>query len=85
MRSCSKASALAGTEQFLKEVAGVPGDTVTVTDTGVTVNSVMLPNSRPRRHTRVECVNTAAGAARHVQAWERSILDVWELAAGGVV
>ncbi len=41
-----------GTESFLKQVVGVPGDWVTVSDWGVTVNGSMLPDSRPRRHAR---------------------------------
>jgi len=39
-----------GTDPFFKEIVGVPGDLITVTESGVTVNGVMLPNSRPRRH-----------------------------------
>lgn len=41
-----------GTDPFFKEIVGVPGDWVTVTASGVTVNGVMLPNSRPHRHAR---------------------------------
>lgn len=45
-----KGSCLGGGEPFLKQVAAVPGDWVTVSDSGVTVNGAMLPDSRPRRH-----------------------------------
>ena len=41
-----------GTDPFFKEIVGVPGDWITVTASGVTVNGVMLPDSRPRRHAR---------------------------------
>lgn len=39
-----------GTVPFFKEVAGVPGDSVTVRESGVTIDGVRLPSSRPRRH-----------------------------------
>ena len=41
-----------GTEPFFKEVVGAPGDIVTVSDLGVTVNGAMLSDSRPHRHAR---------------------------------
>ena len=39
-----------GAEHFIKSIAGVPGDIVTVTDLGVKINGVMLPGSRPSFH-----------------------------------
>ncbi|MHB1098013.1 MAG: S26 family signal peptidase [Burkholderiales bacterium] len=41
-----------GSDPFFKEIVGVPGYWVTVTASGVTINGLMLPGSRPRRHAR---------------------------------
>ncbi|EEX47845.1 S26 family signal peptidase [Jonquetella anthropi] len=38
---------------FLKQVLGLPGDTITMTSTGrLTVNNMIIPNSKPLEHDR---------------------------------